>query len=154
MMKPYKVVLFRLAEVNPDTMMVPPSPAPAPVTAEVSAPGGAVILAGVSGKPVVATTGVPVVNVKPVGKVTFILATVVGVVFNLKVTIRSLAVLPLILSRPRRKPACVKLLALATAGSNNVAAMTTVTNEKTMYFDLDIRAIITAMRLPKLALVS
>src|SRR5450631_1864774 len=107
-MKPYKVVLVRLAEVSPDTMMVPPNPAPAPVTADVSAPGGAVMLAGVAGKPVVATAGVPVVSVKPAGKVTLTLLTLVGVVFSLKVTRRSLFVLALIPSRPNRKPACVK----------------------------------------------
>ena len=44
--KPYSVVLFKLAEVRPETTIVPPAPAPAPVAAAVPGkPGGAEMLA-------------------------------------------------------------------------------------------------------------
>jgi len=98
MSKPYSVVLFKLAEVRPETTIV----LEAAVAAAVSVPGGAVILAGVFGKPLVLTVGVPVAIVKPEGKVTVILATLVGVVFSLNVTNRSLLVLALMLRRPSR----------------------------------------------------
>lgn len=150
MIKPYRVVASRLAEVSPDTTIVPPSPAPELVTTDVRAPGGAVILAGVDGKPVVATVGVPAVRVKPVGKVIFILLTLVGVVFSLKVTSRSLAVLALMPSRPKRKPPCVKLVALAIAGITKAATITRATTKKDIFLDMSIRASVTTVFSPKL----
>lgn len=81
---------------------MPPSPAPELVTTDVKVPGGAVILAGVFGKPVVTGVGVPAVRVKPAGKKTDILATLIGVVLSLKVTSTSLFVEALMPSRPKR----------------------------------------------------
>ena len=97
-MKPYKVELFRLPELSPETVTVR-----APELAEaVSVPGAAVMLAGVDGKPVVLTLGVPLVTLKPLGSVTLILETDVGVVLSLKVTSMSFPALALMPNLPRR----------------------------------------------------
>jgi CBS-domain-containing membrane protein len=121
---PYKVELVRLADVSPDTIM---SLVPAVDTA-VSDPGGAVMLAGVFGNPVVPTAGVPVVTVKPTGKDTLILATLVGVVFNLNVTSRSFPADALIPRRPNRTLDCDNCVALASPGK---AAMLNTTADTT-----------------------
>ena len=93
--------MFRLADVKPDTTIVREPD----VAVDVRVPGGAVMLAGVVGNPEVLGVGVPVVTVKPLGSVTLIFDTEVGVVFNLKVTSISLPLDALIPRRPKRTPA-------------------------------------------------
>jgi hypothetical protein len=107
--KPYSVELVKLADVRPETSTEPPVVPPLLVTVAVEVlavtPGGKVMLAGVRGKTLSAVgfiSGVPAVIAKPLGKVTNTLATLVGVVFSLKVTSRSLLALALVASRPRR----------------------------------------------------
>ena len=106
MLKPYSVVLVRLADVRPVTKIV----CEALVTVEANVPGKAVMLAGVSGRFDVVGVGLPSAKVKLDGKVSLTLDTVVGVVLNLTVTNKSLPSPEppepaLTTSRPSRNPA-------------------------------------------------
>ncbi len=135
-MKPYRVLEVRLAEVKPDTRMLPPRPAPALVTVAVAgSPGGAVILAGVLGK-VVPSVGVPAVSVKPLGRLTLILETLVGVVFNLKVTSRSLPLEALMPNRPGRIEAWLKMVALAISGSSKLSSKSAAVSLKRLFCNM------------------
>jgi hypothetical protein len=91
------------------------------------------MLAGVLGK-VLPMVGVPVVTVKPVGKTTSILATLVGVVFNLIVTNRSLLVVADIPKRPKRTPAWFNVAACAGNAGNSVAAAKTINANSDLIF--------------------
>ena len=133
MMKPYREVLLRLAEVRPETTIVR-GPA---VDAAVRVPGGTVMLPGVFGKPVVDTEGVPVAIVKPAGKVILILDTEVGVVFSLKVTNMSLPVVALIPRRPRLTLVWLSCVAPAIDGSMRLIIRAIATNINRVFFSVN-----------------
>jgi hypothetical protein len=131
-LNPYRVVLTKLALVSPETVMVPPSPAPADVTAAVRVPGGAVMLAGVRGKLDTTGVGVPAVVVKPEGTVMTILATVVGAEFNLNTIKASLLLAALMPSRPRRTSAGAKL-AEAKSGAKKLSINEAATSNDSLF---------------------
>jgi hypothetical protein len=140
--KPYNVELSKLAEVKPDTTIVPPALLPLLVAVAVPGrPGGAVMLAGVSGN-VVLVFGEPAVMSKPLGKVIFILETLVGVVFNLKVTNKSFPVDALVPSRPKRTPACVSAVALAIDGNTIATTNAKATIKKLLFLCIIISFIV------------
>lgn len=130
-MKPYSVDPDKLADVKPDTTIVL-EPA---VEAAVSVPGGAEILPGVLGKPVVLTDGVPVATVKPDGNVTCIFETLVGVVFSLKVTSMSLPEEALIPSLPSLTEVWVNCAAFAKAGINRAATRSRAAAKKRLFLN-------------------